>query len=55
MRKFLYFCMLIIFFVCIVVNALTKKDSILGTGPFSEDAVTKQSDGKLAAISKFLN
>ena len=30
MKKLLYYCMLFLFFVCVVWNALSKRDSIMG-------------------------
>jgi hypothetical protein len=44
MRKTLYYLMLLLFFVCIVWNAVRKRDSIMGT----EAAVA--GDGNLSEL-----
>lgn len=38
MRKWLYYIMLFGFFVCAVWNALSKKDSIMGTGAYAPES-----------------
>jgi len=51
MKRVLYYCMLGVFFVCFVWNALSKRDSIMGTpAPITQ---TEQSDrfNELALIS----
>ena len=51
MKRVLYYCMLLAFFVCFIWNALSKKDSIMGTAaaPVQAEQTSLPNDLALAS------
>jgi hypothetical protein len=50
MKRLLYYCMLFLFFVCFVWNALSKKDSIMGTPDLTTQVEQREVPNDLALV-----
>jgi hypothetical protein len=54
MRKVLYYLMIIVFSICTIWNALSKKESILGTPPAAPESPQQERTSDWAFASQIL-
>lgn len=54
MRKILYYLMIIVFSICTIWNALSKKESILGPAPTTVENFQPEPTNDWAFASQFL-